>query len=161
MAGTTCNPVLPIPITATRFPSSSIELSYTAVWQRRPAKECRPSTLGQRHLLESVSFGGIGARSTPVDRVRTQQFLVINKDFSRIVSSSPLNRFLICTSQTPRSSSQDAPDHLMVKYEVLAQAMVVDHPLDVFLNLSARRVELIPVWVFSPAELRNIINIIR
>lgn len=49
----------------------------------------------------------------------------------------------------------------MVKYEVLAQAMVVDHPLDVFLNLSARRVELIPVWVFSPAELRNIINIIR
>jgi hypothetical protein len=36
--GTSCNAVLPMPMTATRLPLRSVDLSYTAVWIRMPLK---------------------------------------------------------------------------------------------------------------------------
>ncbi len=46
--GISCTAVAPVPITATRLPSSEALSSHFAVWMTSPAKSCTPSMSGRR-----------------------------------------------------------------------------------------------------------------
>lgn len=156
MVGTSCKPVLPIPMTATRLPSSLIDLSYTAVCASTPLKSWRPSIFGHLQLLNQ--FSGMKAESRS-ERNLLEEALVIDQDFCRVCKFISIQQILYFHIPNTCFLLPYSFHNLMVYEKIFAKVVGIEDLLHVLLDLFPGRVELFPIGVLGPRELVCVIGL--